>query len=84
MSRRSANGMLRRKLFSIRSNPEFAASPYPSAAARSCLQSNPDSAASSYRNTAARSNNHDFTAAPYPSTAARSSRQSVTTALIDS
>ena len=50
MSRRSANGMLRRNLFNIQSNPDSTAAPYPNTAARS---SNHDFTATPYPSTAA-------------------------------
>jgi len=60
MSRRSANGMLRRNLFNIQSNPDSTAAPYSNTAARS---SNHDFTATPYPSTAARSSRQSVTTA---------------------
>jgi len=67
MSRRSANGMLRRKLFNIQSNPDSAAAPYPNTAPRS---SKHDFTAAPYPSTAAGNSRQSVTTALIDSRAA--------------
>ena len=67
MSRRSANGMLRRKLFNIQSNPDSAAAPYPNTAPRS---SKHDFTAAPYPSTAVRNSRQSVTTALIDSRAA--------------